>query len=166
MQSVGWLVAAVMGAITYVMRTVLVVALNGALYQIWTVPPPPEPPIERLSPLQEMQMSLLTWWYETPLTGWLQLVLMGAALGILLRIRCQRKEHPLLGSNWLLLVTAFLILWVDYPPALMVQVPQGIIAAGGFLLLLVLVFALNVVWVGLLEQSITVLDRRIPEWLV
>jgi len=165
MQSVGWLVAAVMGAITYVMRTALVVALNGALYQIWTVPPPPEPPIERLSPLQEIQISLLTWWYEMSLTGWFKLIVLGAGLGVLLRVRCRRKEHPLLGSNWLLLATAFLILWVDYPPALMVQVQQGVIAAGGFLLLLVLVFALNVVWAGLLEKSIITLDRRIPEWL-
>lgn len=165
MQSIGWLLAIVTGAVTYVMRKALVITLSGALHQIWTKPLPPDLHVERLSSLQEVQLALLTWWYNASLIEWLSLVILGAAVGVLLRVRCQRKEHPLLGSDWVLPVTAFFILWVDYPPVWILYIRQGLIAAGGFLLLLVLVFALNVVWVGLLEKLILSLDRRTPEWL-
>jgi uncharacterized membrane protein YkvA (DUF1232 family) len=166
MKTIGWLVAVAAGCCTYVVRKALQVALNGALYQVWTVPPPPEPRIEMLPPLQEMWGALITWWNQVSLSDWLMLLMLGAGAGMLLRLRCQRQEDALLQSGWLLIAMALIVLPIDYPPQLLRGIQDGVIAPAGFSLLIMLVLALNLVWVGVLEKIILILERRIPEWLV
>jgi hypothetical protein len=161
-ETIGWLAAAVVGSVTYVLRKTLQVALDGALYQVWTTPPPLEPRIIMSSPLLEMQWALIRWWHYLSPVEWVTLVILGAAMGVLLRARCCETVSQVLRSGWLIPVCAFLLLWVDYHPAMLLD---RRIALGGFVLLLVLVFALNLVWAGLLEKTIRFLDRRIPEWL-
>lgn len=84
---------------------------------------------------------------------------------MLLRLRHQRQEDSWLRSGWLPIAIVLIVLLVDYPPQMLQGIRDGVVAPAGFFLLITLVLALNLVWVGVLEQLILIFDRRIPEWL-
>lgn len=167
MQGVHWLAAVLAGVVTFLLRKHVQLLLDGALYQVWTPPLPPGVHVVMFTTTQEMWNAILRWWQQTTWTGWLIFIGCGAAAGLLLRARCLTEKESPLRSAWLLPAVALAVLiLVDYSPAVLwwwMHIPGARLWA--LFLLVVFVFAVNLIWAALLEKLILSLDRRIPAWL-
>ncbi|MCS6830509.1 MAG: hypothetical protein RMM08_09605 [Armatimonadota bacterium] len=166
-QGVQWLAASVMGTVTFLLRKHAQLALNGALYQVWTPPLSPGVKIVMPTTAQEIWNGITAWWQQTTWTGWLIFIGCGAVAGLLLRARYKAIEESALRSAWFLPALALLaLIMVDYSPAVLwwwMHIPGARLWA--LFLLIAFVFVVNLMWAALLEKAVAALDRRIPEWL-
>ncbi|MEJ5251098.1 MAG: hypothetical protein HPY54_01665 [Chthonomonadetes bacterium] len=160
MQAAVWLAAITLGMATYIVRKMIQVSLTGALYTVWAGPYPPY--LKAPTPLQEVQMHLLNWWHHLSWQEWLTITAFGAITAVLLRVRYRNPASRLLCSPWFIPALALLIVYIDYPLHQWIQ-RTGIVWLG-FLLLMALVFAINLIWIGLLEQLLPILEGRMTEW--
>lgn len=167
MQGTQQLVAAVTGVVTLLLRKHVQLALNGALYPVWTPPLPPGVRITMPTATQEIWNGIAAWWQQTTWTGWLIFIGCGTLAGLLLHGRCNAGDESVVKRAWLVPALALAILViVDYSPAVLwgwMHVPG--VRLWALFLLIVLVFIVNFIWAALLEMAISFLDRRIPEWL-